>query len=462
MSNTIGEYINMSGINRHLNLFDAFKENTEIDITENDKKDVIENNLSRAFAICLLNDSLFFNEFLKEILDKQDYEQLFNYSIKDTDCIINLQIDTKEIEKENYITVYPVAMTSNKDLKETPSSYERNSGYRENTDIMISIKDIAIIIEVKKDDTDCIPQLLSQVKPFRNNENCDVKECKNFPWQSAIKLMQKVTNIQSLTSHNSIFIKDFLELCERKFTSWLEPKPLKFIKFSENCNDSNNIQIYTRLKQAFAEYPEALEYADRISAPLTVGWASEVTVDLDTDRDNGTNCVLFSIWPGNTKQQGYELYKDDSLAWINKKILTVNTQEFKQKEFKLNILYDIKFCHFNRYVTHITFSKEDIKEPIHTKNNFNDYSGKWKREEWDELEQFLGKHFKSDFNWKEKCDWDNKFKNTDRNYLTMSLGFEVVAYVPYEEFQEIDQKDEDLRKVVNLISGIIIGFKGLI
>ena len=400
MSNTIGEYKNMSGMNRHLNLFVPFKENTEINVTENDKKDVIENNLSRAFAICLLNDSLFFNEFIKEILHKEDYEQLFNYNSKDTDCVIDLQINTKKIDKENYNTVYPVAMTSNKNLKEDIFSHEEVSPYRENTDIMISIKDIAIIIEVKKDDTDCIGQLLSQVKPFRDKENSDVKKCTNFPWQSAIKLMQKVNNIQSLSSQKSIFIKDFLELCERKFTSWLEPKPFKFIKFSDKYGHTNNIQISTRLQQAFAEYsPEALGYSDRISATIKSGWANEVTVDLGADSDNVTNCVLLSIWAGNTKQQGYELYKNDNSSWINKKMLTVNNQEFK-----LNIQYDIKFCHFNRYVTNITFNKEAITEAIHTKNNFNNYSGKWKREKWNELEQFLDEHFKPDFNWRKECD----------------------------------------------------------
>ena len=44
----------------------------------------------------------------------------------------------------------------------------------------------------------------------------------------------------------------------------------------------------------------------------------------------------------------------------------------------------------------------------------------------------------------------------------MSLGFKVVAYVPYEEFQRIDQKDEDLVNVVKLISEIIMGLEGIL
>ena len=96
-------------MNNRLNIFRFFNESTE--------KEFIENNLSRAFSLCLTNNSLFLNEYIKGIIKPDDYEYLFASISSDTKCVIDIQIDTANIEKENYRTVYAVAMTSDSKLK---------------------------------------------------------------------------------------------------------------------------------------------------------------------------------------------------------------------------------------------------------------------------------------------------------------------------------------------------------
>ena len=84
-------------MNHHLNFFRFFN--------ESDEKEFIENNLSRAFALCLKTSGFFLNEFIKDIVSDEDHRYLFGTLTSDTKCAIDIQIDTGAIEKENYKTV---------------------------------------------------------------------------------------------------------------------------------------------------------------------------------------------------------------------------------------------------------------------------------------------------------------------------------------------------------------------
>ena len=57
-------------MNHYLNVFRFFHESTE--------KESIENNLSRAFAVCLNNNSFFLSEYIKGVVTPEDYKYLFS------------------------------------------------------------------------------------------------------------------------------------------------------------------------------------------------------------------------------------------------------------------------------------------------------------------------------------------------------------------------------------------------
>jgi hypothetical protein len=118
------------------------------------------------------------------------------------------------------------------------------------------------------------------------------------------------------------------------------------------------------------------------------GWASEMIPEFQSYREGVGDYVVFYIWLGNKKQQGYQIF-NKPLAWEDKKSLVVNG-----KQYELEISFNIKFSHFNRFVSAVTFSDDVLKKPLHTADNFYHKSGKWQRELWGEFELFMDDHFK--------------------------------------------------------------------
>ncbi len=441
-------------MDRHLNIFRFFNESTD--------KEFIENNLSRAFSICLTNNSFFLNEYIQNIVSEEDYEYLFSSISSDTKYSLDIQIDTATIDKESFKTVYAVAMTSDRNLNMDDFLIQPKYSDKKNiTDIIISIKDIAIIIEVKRTGEDCKAQLYNQVLPFIKDK-CVVKP-KKYSWQEVVKLMEKVKHLQHLVAQNSVFINDFLEFSEIKYPEWFEPKPFNVIPFAGQGRTPNNTQLMKRMRQALAgisaiagEEYQLLPYNDRLGISVPFAWASEVIPVFANYDDKTKDYVVFYIWPGNTKQQGKSIF-NKSLDWTNKNTLTVDSSEYE-----LEIVYNVKLCHFNRYVSGINYSDTDVIKPLHTSDNFYNQSGKWDSDSWTDFEKLLDEHFKPEFNWRDKCKWDDNFTNTDRSYFTMSLGFEVCVFIPFSNFKSIDKTENDVGKVSDFINKIVIAFKNLI
>ncbi len=443
-------------MNHHLNIFRFFNESTE--------KEFIENNLSRAFSLCLTNNSFFLNEYIQDIVTPEDYQYLFSSISSDTKYFIDLQIDTATIEKESYKTVYAVAMTSDRSLNMDDFFTQPEYSDKKNiTDILITIKDIAILIEVKRTGEDCKAQLFNQVLPFIKEKDKFEVKAKRYSWQEVVLILEKVKHVQQLVSQSSVFINDFLELSEIKYPEWFEPKSFNVIPFTAQSRTPNNTQLMKRMRQALAGVSQIagddyqlLPYNDRLGISVPFGWASEVIPEFDSYDDAIKDYVVFYIWPGNTKQQGYYIF-NKPLDWTSKRTLSVDGTEYE-----LEIVYNVKLCHFNRYVAGINFYNSYVSKPLHTADNFYNQSGKWNSDSWKDFEQLLDEHFKPEFNWRDKCKWDDNFTNTDRSYFTMSLGFEVCVYIPFANFKSIDKTETDITKVSDLINRIVIAFKDLI
>jgi hypothetical protein len=442
-------------MNSHLNLFRFFNESTE--------KEFIENNLSRAFSLCLVNSSFFFNEYIQNVVTTEDYQYLFSSLSSDTKRFVDIQIDTKIIEPESYKTVYAVAMTSDCNLNMDDFLSQQEYASKKNiTDILITIKDIAIIIEVKRTGEDCKKQLFNQILPFKNAKTEIQIKAKKYSWQEVVKLLEQIKHVQQLSSQNSVFINDFLELSEIKYPEWFEPKPFNVIPFSSLRGTTNYIQLQKRIRQALSgvskiadDKYELLGYNDRLGIALPLVWATELIPEFETV-DN-TNYITFYVWPGNTKQQGYSIF-NQPLEWTKKKTLLVG-----DSDYELEIVYQVKLSHYmGKYITGINYSESDVVKLLHTSDNFYNQSGKWERDSWPDFEKLLDEHFKPEFNWCECCNWDDKFLDSDRNYLFMSLGFEVCISIPFAKFKTIDKTETDIIKVSDFVYKIATSFQNLI
>lgn len=432
--------------NHHLNVFRFYNESSN--------QEFIENNLSRAFALTLKNNNLFLNEYLKSIVSDEDYKYLFGHFSNDDELKIDLQIDTDSIKGESYRTVYAVALTSNRKIDFSNFLTLQNREKKNITDILILIKDIAIIIEVKRTAEDCKQQLFDQVYSF-----IKIAKPVSTPWQSVIRLMEKVSNIERISGKQCIFLSDFIQLSEIRNPHWFEPKPFAFSPFSTKLGEVNYENIVQRLTQILGQSKfELLPYNDRLGIAIPYNWAREILVSLRMIQNR--NYIVFGCWPGNTKSQGYHVYDRFAPDWMNKKILVIDG-----KLYETDIAYNVKLCHFNKFITGFTFRNSDLKDnnrKAHTPNNFRGQSGKWEENDWNKLEFFFDDYLKPEYDWRKKCDWQGCFLNTDRSYLTMSLGFEVFTFVPYNELQEIDKNEDDISQITAKINEICEGLINLI
>jgi hypothetical protein len=443
-------------MNHHLNIYRFFNET---------EKEFIENNLSRAFSICLTNSSFFLNEYIREIVTLDDYEYLFSSINNDTKSIVGIQIDTTTIETESYKTVYAVAMTSDRNLNMDDFFTQQEISDKKNiTDILITIKDIAIIVEVKRTGEDCKAQLFNQILPFKKAEEKIEIKVKKYSWQEVMKTLERVKHVQQVSSQNSVFINDFLELSEIKYPEWFEPKPFNVIPFSNQRGTMNYIQLQKRMRQALAGVSsvannnhELLSSNDRLGINLPFIWATKLIPEFKTNTDNTKDYVTFHIWPGNTKQQGYSIF-NKSLDWTKKKSLLVDGLEFE-----LKIVYNIKLSHYmGKYIAGINYYEGEVAKLLHTSDNFYNQSGKWDRDSWQDFEKLMDEYFTHEFNWREHCKWEDNFLNSDRSYLFMSLGFEVCVYIPFSKFKTIDKTETDIVKVSEYIYKIANSFKDLV
>lgn len=437
--------------NPHLNIFRFFNETST--------QEFIENNLSRAFALSLSNDNLFFNEYIKAITLPEDYDYLFSTLGQDATSNICLQIDIASIANESFRRVYAVAMTTeNLDMIDFLNS-EKAEKTRHVTDIVITIKDITYIIEVKRTGENCKAQLYNQALPFIKSKELVPVIPVSFSWPNIIKLMERTYNVQMLNGRKSVFLRDFIDLAEGKYHDWFESKPFNLLEFSTVWNSTASNHLYKRLKQVLQKSNyEISGYSDRLGVLVPFGWATEVIPGFEKDEQD-TNCIAFYIWPGNTKTQGYGIYSKD-LSWTKKKTLTIG-----DKNYPLDISLNVKLSHFNKFISQLNFYESDLIDPnnsIHSKENFDSYSGKWPINSWPEFETYLDGYLKPEYNWRKECNWKGNFLDTDRSYFTVSFGFEVAVYVPFKEFQEMDKKKEDLENVAIKVNEIVKAFESMI
>jgi hypothetical protein len=436
-------------VNHHLNLFRYFHESHEAHF--------IENNLSRAFAICLQQDLLFFSEYMREIVVKEDYYYLFSHYEKDSRYIVDLQLDTSAVELSGVKKIYAIAMTGDEHLNMLDFMELKPDSLKDKniTDIWILIKDMVFVIEVKRTHENCKQQLFNQIHPLIVNNPDIIVQPVNLSWPHTLRIMERVDNMRQMREDNAAFIPDFLSLCERRYPEWFPSKPFyQLPPLAAHTSKTVNARD-KRLRQIIQQSGEQiLGYNDRMAISCKFHWASEIIPYFRTHKK--VDYLTFMIWPGNTKGQGYSVY-NKSLDWTKKDRLQVGNDTFE-----VDTEYQLKFCHFNKYITSIDYSDADLITPTHTPNNFYHKSGKWNIDRWPEFEQLMDSHFKPEFNWREKSNWEKHFPDTDRSYFTVSFGFATELWIPYTHFQELDKLPGDFTVPAKFIKDIKAAYRHLL
>jgi hypothetical protein len=425
-------------MNTHLNIYRNYSSSSD--------NYQIENNLTRALAITLQEDALFMHEFLKSVFNNTIFYAHFFESINENTPSINIEIQKKTNTISDFEHIFAVT------LSESAMTDFWNSNHHEVydaiCDLVIQIDGVYIIIEVKRDGVDATTQLYNQI--FNIVKNVDTVEFLNkekyaekistlneFTWNELMKIANKVYNFEQANQVKTRFLEDFMALIREHNFRWLPEVPILHLK----SNNTNAIE--RRIENAIYNTCSLhnltpLNYSTRLGLTFNKSWAQEILFHVN---ENGS--LNITVYPGNTKAQGYELFNDNT-QFRNE--LTING-----KLYSIEKKYHIKFTSFQKYFSGLWFSDSGIvkERNLYTKENFYNYTGRKKREEWTEIEQLFNETLL--FNWKEQCSWDELMLNSGKNQFDISFGYELNITIPFEDLKQIDKEQKFIEPLSQFI-----------
>ncbi|WP_299061705.1 hypothetical protein [uncultured Polaribacter sp.] len=431
-------------MNSHLNLFKTY--------TKENKERQLENDLTRAFAICLLENNMFLHSILKTVLKESVYSNLFsNFEGKS-----NLKIDIQKRvnELESFDKLYAVSVSGFKMKTDDFYAQTFTTEFQPITDMVISIDNVVVIFEVKRDNTDCTAQLFNQAlnalktQDKNNIINISTVTAVDLCWSKLVKLSLKINNFQKSINNTSRFLNDFIEFVKTHNYRWFPELPLSAVKLNKNLN-----RVEDRIKTAISNSNyESL--VNRIGFKINVGWASEVIFRLD----KSVNTFDAYIYPGNTKGQGYSLFtKEGEPKFVHEIHLNGNT-------FKIEKSFHIKFTSFQKYFQGLEGKNSDTILPMITKANFRKISGRKKRgaNNWKNVEVFFDKHLKPEYEWRGKCNWIDGILKSGKNQFDLSLGFMLRIKIPFEILQNVDTSENNIIPLIEFLEKIKNEFEKIV
>lgn len=421
-------------MNAHLNVFKSY---SNIDRTHQ-----LENDLTRALAISLQEDPLFFHEVLKKVFeDTNFYNQLFESSESEPDVEIHIQQKSSNIPDFEHIFAISLSESPMSNFWEQTHTQE----YDPICDLVIRIKDVVLVFEVKRSAVDCTAQLYNQIYNIFNNRNQSIvsnvdEKVKITPfdlnWPKLMTIATKVLNFERIVNSQNRFLSDFISMIRQHNFRWL-PEPSISALVSTNSRE-----ILRRIESAIDEIASStqiskLNYNDRIGLEFHKPWAKELLYSVDKEGNLGV-----SIYPGNTKSQGYQLFRSTPKFSPTLNILGI--------DYDVEYNYHVKFTSFQRFFQGLWFSEDMLKTPLYTSDNFHKYTGRKKRgEQWQQIEELFERSL--NYDWRRQCNWQDAILNSRKTQFDMSFGYEVHMKIPFERLKELDQKQSDLTELVKLI-----------
>jgi hypothetical protein len=431
-------------MNRHLNIFRAFSQNLS---HEN-----IENNLSRALVLCLQNNSLLLHEFLRTIFSETNQQALYTSIFTDVTALDNfsmdIQVQMNTINTEEFSKIFAIAI-SGAPLDMSDFLLPKNKATQNQiTDIFFTLNDIAFIIEVKPNNTDCKNQLYQQVAAVTNTVSSENVFPLDFNWKKLMEMIIQINGFQKLNHQTDKLLNDFISLVKSHNPNWLPVPP--FASIGDTIQNKYKFKQRTEAAlNSISNNHTILNYSDRIGLQINTAWATEIVIYIHENKNQKVD-LHFGIWPGNTKGQGWQMISqlNKTPNWTPPNQININNTIFK-----IEWGYEIKFCHFNGFVSNLIISDRDLKpgKKIISDTVHRNHTGKYNRDKWNKLESFLDDYLVDNFNWRKNMKWDKNFVQTKRTYLTMSIGYQIEVIIPISAIQKIDAKIDDLHPFSEMI-----------
>lgn len=427
--------------NSHLNLFKTY--------TKKNRERQLENDLTRALAVTLLENNLFLHEILKFILQKN--QGYYNNTFDDFSGKNEIQIDIQKTVSElaEFEHLFAVSVTGSEMDTTTFFEQSHNVMYDAITDLVITIHNVAIIFEVKPNNVDCTTQLYNQAyNAFNQFISKDNVTPVDLNWKILMQLAVRVNNFEVAINKPSRVMFDFIYFIKGHDYSWLPVLSLSALTFNGNTNS-----ISDRLADAIdkSQYERT---NSRLGIKYNLGWGKEILVYIMEQDEQ----IRFSVYPGNTRNQGRELFKTEGEPEFKTSLRVLG------KDRKVDKKYHIKFSAFSSFFTGLLATENDLKENLYSKKNFRDYTGRKKRNDnnWQEIEKLFDTCFKPEYNWKRECRWETKIINSNRTQFDMSFGYEVNFSISYKELQDIDIDKNDLNQLILLLEEVKTEFQDIV
>jgi len=426
--------------NHHLNLFHFYGKS---------KKQFLEDNLTRGLAICLENDPILLDRFLRAIL-KENFDNLFRTVGGSDNLMINVQERAKDFEGVQ--TVFGVPLTT-RELSGFEDS-EPQGVDNPITDLSIQINDNLILVEVKRTKEDCRSQLQNQVEKMNETIDGDlvITYEEEFKWGTLMDLYRHTLNFQREVKSVNLFTYDYYHFVKRQYPAWFENVPFGEISFPSNIKDNPKLKelIEVRLnviKEKMLEIwnkergrKDDLVY-NRANIPVPdYNWVDEINIEPIVD--DGHKYIAVKVWPGDTKHQGSSIYQSDkTFDWPKK----ISGYEFVVQPY-------LKFSGRGGLCWIHTKQISDVD--THKRSFFKKYTGRWTRKnndsiwekknaDWIDFDKILNKVNGVEKTWQKESEFDEKIQNSNRTVFNVSTGFEIEVRIPYSNAQEIDGHQSD-------------------
>lgn len=402
--------------NQHLSLFRFY--------AESPTAEAIENNITRALAICLRSEPTVLLEFLR-ILDIAPATLFGGRS--DFDIGIEIQRNCTGIDPRDKILAVALTPQTLDSVLPVPEG----GAEAPVTDILLEIGPWTIIIEVKRVAEDCRQQLANQVAKVLGGDSLPVK-FKPLTWSVLLEALVHIQQYLAATGRQLPLLDGLLELIEYNNPDWMPIAPLAGVPFALPEPKEAYIPIAARIEMLKLQLGPTRKIGNRIAVQLNQSWVSEA--HLHTTRVGDKDYLAAALWVADTKGQGHFIFNGD-LSWTKLESVTIG-----KKPYSLQLSPYIKFGHFNGSIAELYAKPDEVSHflaKVHTPENYREYSGRWSRASWNELESELDKLL-SGIDWRSRAGWAGNFVATERSYVTIAFGFRVELLVPYTEAQELD------------------------
>lgn len=442
--------------NRHLNIFEHYQSAGTLPI---------ENNISRGFAIILESYPFVLDRFIDYVNRKcTEYSKEVQVSKpeKSEDFDVGFQQTIKQIAAaySDLSTIVGITLTTADDFASDTKNEGTNSDLI--TDIVVVVGDAAIVIEVKKNQTNAQQQLSQQIgslikelSPQGNMGNIRSATLSGTWEEILISILQN--SLALLREDRQGVLAQYLQHLELRYQNWFPIKKLSEIEITEG-NAALIDKRTTALIQNCCKNPDdAKKYSGRYIIPIDNNYATEAQVSVNYE----TKAIEVETWVGDTKSQGFiyftKIAKD--IQWIYDTQLGVGAQYYL-----MCVRPYFRFAHFQSTITTEFLKSDYCNANYETDINkrlalWQKVSREWKRDEWPKLKSLLMKEFDGIIDNDRFVErFNNNFEQSNRSYVHVSLGFWVTISIPYdavckkENVSSLGGKKKDaLAELVNTI-----------